>query len=375
MQFAEVPAHCALKSHLIKIALAQKVPHAQLFIGPPGSANLALALSFATYLNCSARQATTSCGLCTSCLRMAQLAHPDLLLIFPKKAVHPATPAESDKHDVELFRSCVKENPFLTLEQWSRALHHSGKQCQINKKDASKIIQQLSLKPFIGPYKIVCIWLAECLHHTAANALLKTLEEPPEATVFLLIGSNSEKILPTIQSRCQQHVIPPFSQQAIAQVLSNKFKDLPAERYQATAFLAQGDLTKAFELIQDPVEDNFGRFSDWMRSCYSANLIKLITQSELFYKLPLDTQKNFFTYALQLIRMTLLHKLDSPLFELNAPNEANFSKKFALNVSISQLKKIITELTQAYYHLERNGNAKMIYAHISIQIVNFFKAG
>ena len=372
MQFAEIPEHYAFKRTLIRMAVTGKVAHAQLFIGPIGSANFALALAFATYLNCSARQEADACGSCFSCVSMAQLTHPDLQLVFPKKAGNAGLEAQSDKACLEIFRNCLKENPFLTLEEWASAMHYG--QCQISRKDSSKIIQQLSLKPFIGPYKIVCIWLPEYLHHTAANALLKTLEEPPVGTLFLLVSSNSDKILSTIKSRTQQHTIPPCSEEAIQQLLCTKHGGLDAHRYKEIAFLAEGNLSKAFQLVDQSVEDNFEHFTHWMRSCYSGDLIKLVAQSEAFHKLSTDAQKIFFAYALQLLRVTLLGKLECPLLQTHLTAEEAFSKKFGLNVTIDQLKKIITQLGQASYCLERNANAKMVYAHLSIQIVHIFGA-
>ncbi|WP_342265301.1 DNA polymerase III subunit delta [Cardinium endosymbiont of Philonthus spinipes] len=372
MQFAAIPEHHAFKSTLIRMAVTGKVAHAQLFIGPAGSANLALALAFATYLNCSSRQEDDACGSCFSCVSMAQFTHPDLQLVFPKKANNTISEAQSAY--LETFRNCLKENPFLTLEEWTAAMHYDGKQCQISRQEASNIIQQLGLKPFIGGYKIVCIWLPEYLHHTAANALLKTLEEPPLGTVFLLVSSSGEKVLSTIRSRSQQHTIPPCSQEAIQQLLQHKYSDLDLHRCKEIAFLAQGNVSKAFQLVGQSVEDHFERFSHWMRSCYSGDLIKLVAQSEAFYKLSVDAQKSFLAYALQLIRVTLLGKLECPVLPIHLPAEETFSKKFGLNVTMNQLKEIIAQLMQACYCLERNANAKMVYAHASIQIVNAFGA-
>ncbi|MGI2299004.1 ATP-binding protein [Candidatus Cardinium hertigii] len=372
MQFAKIPDHDAFKNALIRVAATHKVAHAQLFLGPTGSANLALALAFATYLNCSSPNQTDACGNCFSCASMEKLTHPDLQLVFPKKTSSAIFDPQSDKNYLETFRNLLKKNPFLTLEEWISAMHFDRKQCQISKKEVGKIIQQLSLKPFMGPYKIVCIWLPEYLHHTAANALLKTLEEPPPCTVFLLIGSNSEKILPTIKSRVQQHAIPLFSEEAIEQMLRNSYSDLDGHRCKEIAFLAQGNLSKAFQLIEQSVGENFDYFSQWIRCCYSGNLIKLVAQSEVFYKLSIEAQKNFFTYALQMSRATLLGKFNDSLFQIGLPAEATFVKKLGLNVTINQLKEIITELMQAYYYVERNGNAKMVYLHMSIQIINVF---
>lgn len=373
MQFAEIPEHDALKKGLSRTVHMAKVAHAQLFVGAVGSANLVLALAFATYLNCTTPKDGDACGSCTSCASMAQLTHPDLQLVFPRKSGNTATENQTDAKDFDVFRNCLKQNPFLTIEDWTAATDYDSKQCQITRKDANKIIQRLSLKAFIGQYKVVLIWLPECLNNAAANALLKTLEEPPPYTVFLLVSFDSEKILPTIKSRTQQHNIPPFSDEAIQQMVQSKYSDLAIHQYREIAFLAEGNVHKAFQLVERTTTDNFEQFSNWMRSCYSNSFAKLIMQSELFHKLPTDAQKAFLSYALQMLRVTLLTKLNYTPTQKPPSTEADFSEKFGRNVSVDQLKNIITLLTKTYYYLERNANAKMVYANLSIQIAKIFK--
>ncbi|ROT47681.1 ATP-binding protein [Candidatus Cardinium hertigii] len=370
MRFVEIPQHDIFKNALLIAGTTGKVAHAQLFVGPIGSANLALALAFATYLNCTARKEDDACGNCFACMSMAQFTHPDFQLVFPRKSDNSAF--ENPIEDLELFRNCLKQNPFLTLEEWTNAIDYDSKQCQITKKDANKIIQRLGLKAFIGPYKIVLIWLPEYLNNTAANILLKTLEEPPAHTIFLLVSFNDEKILPTIRSRSQPYNIPPFSEVAIEQMLRNSYSNLTIHRTKEIAFLAEGNMHKAFQLAKQTVTDNFERFSNWMRNCYSGNYTKLILEAEAFHKLSTDAQKNFFAYALQHIRVILLGKLNHSI--TTSAVEAAFSKKFGLNITFIQLKEMIALFTKAYYYLERNANAKMIYTNISIQIVKFFKA-
>ncbi|TDG95621.1 ATP-binding protein [Cardinium endosymbiont of Culicoides punctatus] len=372
MRFTDIPEHYALKNNLSRTVNINKVAHAQLFVGPVGSANLALALAFATYLNCTTHRDGDACGSCPSCTSMAQLTHPDLQLIFPRKSLSSIYDNQSESKCLDIFRNCLRDNPFLTIQDWSAATDYDSKQCQITKKDASNIIQRLSLKAFIGQYKIVLMWLPEYLNHTAANALLKTLEEPPLRTVFLLVSFDSEKILPTIKSRTQQHHIPLFSEEAIQQILRDKYSNLDINQYREIAFLAAGDVHKAFQLIEQPITDHFERFSNWMRNCYSNSFSKLIMQSEAFHKLSTDVQKAFFTYTLQMLRVTLLNNLNHTHYQEISNTEAVFIKKFSQNVSVNQIKNIIYLILENYNYLERNANAKMIYTHLSIQIVDVF---
>ncbi|MDD9139793.1 MAG: hypothetical protein NQ127_02575 [Candidatus Cardinium sp.] len=367
MLFSEILEHNEFKNALIRHVALGRVGHAYLLVGPPGSANLALAWAFATYLNCTFPIEGDSCGNCFSCKSMAQWAHPDLQLLFPRKATGTQTEAEAQT----IFKNYLRQHPFLTLEEWLAVLEQGSG--QITKQDVHAITQRIAIQAFIGPYKIICIWLPECLNNAAANALLKTLEEPPARTVFLLVSCASEKIIPTIRSRSQQYYIPPFSKEAIEQLLRKQYTALDAHRYGAIAFLAEGDASKAFQLAEQAAPAHFDDFSNWMRHCYRGNFTKLIKQSESFHKLPIEEQKDFLRYALQLLRMTVLGKCNPTVSDTTLANESEFSKNFGMHVTRSQLQLLIHLLNQAYAHLERYAHAKMMFANLSIQIATLLK--
>lgn len=110
------------------------------------------------------------------------------------------------------------------------------------------------------------IWLPEKMHPSAANKLLKMIEEPPEKTIFLLVSDEPDKIIPTIMSRCQLIRLPGFSNDEITGYLTDILK---AERQKASevARVANGNIIKAIELYED--EDassrNLDRFKNLMR--------------------------------------------------------------------------------------------------------------
>lgn len=372
MQFGTIPEHHVLKQNLIHAAASGKVAHAQLFIGSIGSAHLALALAFATYLNCTAPTTADSCGTCCSCSSMVQCTHPDVHFVFPGK--RSSSEAENQMETINLFRTCLKNNPFLTLEEWTQALHSDSKQCQITRGEVARIIQSIGLKTFVGRYKIVLIWLPEYMNISAANALLKTLEEPPACTIFLLVGMDRDKILPTIASRTQQRIVPSFSDQAIQQLLQCNHPDLSPTKVGAIAFLAEGNIAKAYALLEEALTDSFECFSAWMRNCYSSNFIQVIAQSEAFHATPTDAQKRFFSYGLQFIRVTLLSVYTPDILQTLSKTEALFSQKFGQTVTVAQLRAMVPLFTQAYACLERNANAKMVYTHTSIQLAKLFKS-
>jgi DNA polymerase-3 subunit delta' len=181
MRFEEIPGLADVKTKLLRTVEAGKVAHAQLFSGPEGSANLSMALAYATLLNCTNRNNEDSCGECASCKKADKLIHPDLHLIFPVSSAKNKTGKDvvSDTF-ISDWREFVFQNPYAGPMEWSMAFGGENKQLNISREESRNIIKKLSLKSYEGEYKIMLIWLVEYMHPSAANALLKLLEEPPE---------------------------------------------------------------------------------------------------------------------------------------------------------------------------------------------------
>ena len=202
MFFNQVVGQAQLKEQLMENVNKQRVSHAQLFHGPEGSGNLALALAYAQYLFCQ-QKGNDSCGTCSSCLKMKNLQHPDLHFSFPifsKKATPNSQSFRSD------WVNAVTENPYLSENDWYNHLGEEKKQGLIGKDESLYILKRLSLKSFEGAHKIMLIWLPERMNATAANKLLKIIEEPPQKTVFLLVCHAYEQLLPTIISLSLIHI-------------------------------------------------------------------------------------------------------------------------------------------------------------------------
>jgi DNA polymerase III delta' subunit len=143
----------------------KKLPHALLLWGPKEQKLQLFAENFASWLLCVGHKENLACGQCASCQWIAAATHPDLLIITP----------ESNHIKVETIREI-------------RAFSE-------NKSQA-------------GGYRIIIISPAEAMNVSASNALLKVLEEPFDKTMFLLVGHDLSRILPTVLSRCQKIHFP-----------------------------------------------------------------------------------------------------------------------------------------------------------------------
>ncbi len=221
--------------------------HAQLFTGPEGCGSLALALAYARYVSCENRSDHDSCGTCKSCVKYEKMIHPDLHFVFPviknKKDSEPV----SDSF-IEEWREFVKKSPFFTLNSWLDSIEVGNAQGMIFASEAGEIIKKLNLKTFESDFKIMIIWLPEKMHPSAANKLLKMIEEPPEKTLFLLVSDEPDKILPTILSRCQLVRIPGFGMDEVSKYLVSAFG---AEEMKAAeiARVSNGNIIRAGELL------------------------------------------------------------------------------------------------------------------------------
>jgi DNA polymerase-3 subunit delta' len=370
MQFSAIIGQNAVKTRLVRSVRENRVSHAQLFLGPEGTGNLQLAIAYAQYILCSNKGENDSCGECPSCQKIKNLSHPDLHFSFPFVA------SEADVSDevVKKFRDCFKEFPYMNLRYWTSYHAEENKQPQIGVKEASGILQRLSLKSYEGGYKIMVIWMAEYMNTATANKLLKILEEPPEMTLFLLVCENQEGLLPTILSRTQIIKIPRLKFDDIQFYLTNGL-GANAETAATIAAVSQGNAFEAWRLLTESgdASGNLSMFRKWMQGCYRGDVIGMLEWVEEMATWGRENQKNFLFYALQVYRQcVMLHYSEGELVSLIG-EEREFMQKFAPFVMGQNISQINDEVTKASYHIERNGNGKLIFLNLSIKMMRLLK--
>lgn len=370
MQFSRILGHSETKQLLTNSVKNRHIAHAQLFTGPEGSANLALALAYATYINCENKQETDSCGVCSSCSKMNKLVHPDVNFMIPVVKIEK-TEALSQNY-LPQWREFLLENPYQTLNDWMQFIGAENKQGNISKEESRALIRIVSLKAFEGEFKIILLWLPELLHPAAANALLKLLEEPPAATVFLLVSNAPEKLMATILSRTQKVVVRPFLPEETIQYLQENFETEP-DKAARIAQLADGNIRLAGQLNQEMTGDYFTFFVDWMRLCFTGKFATIVKMSEDFQKLGRENQKNFLQYTLSVIRRVMLFGVDPELVGFVPEAETGFVQNFSKVIVPNNIGLISEELNQAHYHIERNANPKMLFVDISLKIARYLK--
>jgi DNA polymerase-3 subunit delta' len=369
MRFQEINAHQAA-IHKLQLAVSNShVSHAQHFLGPESSGNMPVALAFATLILCSNATSGDACGECASCVKMAKLVHPDLHFLFP--IVNPSKNKSVDVF-IESWRNILLQNPYLNLKDWMKIIADENKMPLIPVDLADEIQRRVSLKAFEGGHKVVIIWLPELMPPPSANKLLKLLEEPPDKTIFLLVGNETESLLPTILSRVQTIRIPKLSHAEMAKTLVEK-NELSTEKAHEIALIVDGNYSEALMLITDDSlqEGYFDLFSDWMRTCYKRSESgRLVHWADQFGALKRDGQKSFLIYALQMIRQCALFSAGAADLVQVSGTKRKFAENFSKLFPVESYSFMMELLDKATYHIERNANPKILFMVISIQMKN-----
>lgn len=230
MPLRDVIGHSAVIASFLRQVAAGTVSHAYLLSGPAGVGKAFLARQMAQTLLCpstSSGQAGSggdACGICPSCRLVERGQHPDVQ--------HLAVPDGATAITIDQIRG---------LQHW------------------------LSLTPFHGPRKVAILDGADTMQEPAANALLKTLEEPPPPAVFLVTAAHEGRVLPTIVSRCARCACGPLPAGGLQSALVAR--GVAPDRAAAVARRADGRLGRALQLADPGV---WTRHRAWLAEWHAA---------------------------------------------------------------------------------------------------------
>lgn len=374
MDFSQVIGLSHLKNHLTTTVAAGRVPHAQIFSGLNGSGLLPLALAYAKNILCS--ELNPKDEAYRRCARQADaLTHPDLHFVFPVNTTADVKKTPRSNDFLPSWRNFIAQTPYGSLPSWYQQLGVDKKQGSISVAEAQAMTKTLYLKSYEGGFKVVVIWMADKMTTECANKMLKLLEEPPSKTVFLLLTEHEDQLLRTIYSRCQKLTLPLLSEHDLSQALIQHHSCTPSEALRLSK-VAHGDYFKAQQLLTHKEEDiQFeGWFLTWARGAFKAKGNKsaiqdLLDWSDQMSGLGRETQKSFLLYCSELIRQAFLtHYKIAPLVYYQA-HDAGFSlDRLAPFIHQNNIHAIQEVIEAAHYHIERNGNPKLIFTDLAVQM-------
>lgn len=367
MKFSEIPGLTETKNLLTDSVKNQHIAHAQLFVGAEGALNLPLALAYATYLHCE-NKGDDACGTCPACSKSLKYIHPDTHFVFPLSNVKNDKDDERFKADIlKSWRSFLLEQPFSDLDDWTTSYGGEDKLALISREESREIVKTLSLKPFESQYKVMIIWQPELMHPSAANGILKILEEPAAHTYFILVTNAADRLLPTIVSRTQLIAIPLLEDQVIENFLVQQKSTEPKRAARITQ-LAEGNLNLALKLLDNEEDDNAQLFIPWMRTCFKKNYGSMVTMADEYHTFDKLRQRNVMHYGINMMRETLLRISGADSIHRIQGEELKFVSDFSKVMNVQKIEKSFALMNDATYHLERNGSAKMIFLDLSLQL-------
>ena len=311
--FTEIVGHEQIKEHM-QAAIRDKKPfHAYLFQGEEGVGKEALARTFAAGLQCQSESADKPCKECVSCRQMESGNQPDVIWVTREKA--------------SLGVDEIREQLCNTMD----------------------------IKPFSSPYKIYLVPEAEKMTEVAQNALLKTIEEPPEYGIVILMTSNISALLPTIQSRCLTMEFRPLST-AVVESYVKEHCQVPDYQARASAAFAQGNLGKAMR---------YAKSEDFIeRKDHIISLLRHVEQMDLSEMLAVikdlgtrkDEVRDYIDLMVLWYRDVLLFKATKDINQLLFQDEASYISREASHRSYEKIEEILQAFEKAKVRLRANVN-------------------
>ena len=315
--FKDVVGHKDIINYIRNAVREDKVSHAYILNGERGAGKKMLANLFAATLLCE-KGWPDPCNECHSCRQAESGNHPDIIKVTHEK---PTSLSVDD----------IRE--------------------QVN--------NTIMIKPYQGPYKVYIIPQADMMTPQAQNALLKTIEEPPEYAVIMLLTENADTLLPTINSRCVMLKLRNIKDTLIKKYLMETMQVPDYKADMCTAF-AQGNMGRAIMLANS---EHFNEIRD-----EAVQLLKYINEMELSeivqavsritaYKLEIN---DYLDIIMIWYRDVLLYKATKDMDKVVFKDQIKYIKERAKRSSYEGIELIIESLEKAKARLKANVNFDLV---------------
>jgi len=353
-----------VKDALLAAWRSGRLPHAYLFYGGEGVGKDATALELARVLRCE-RGGEEACGECSSCRRMATMQHPDVRLIVAL----PRGPQEKD--DDEPLAKLAPADVRIVQEQLRMKGADPYYRVQIPRANVIKINsirevrRESSMSTSEGKTRIFVISGADAMNDAASNTLLKTLEEPPGDTMFILTTSRREALLPTILSRCQNVRFDPLTEEEIRAALTER-GHIEGAQASLLARLAGGSYTRALELAESDLMAQRADVLDFIRKAIGGRMFDLIELIERMAETKdRDVHTRFLTLTLLWFRDALVLRHGREVINVDQLTElGNFISRFPG----ADLALAVGDVERAISLVDRYTYIKLVLAQLAVRL-------
>jgi DNA polymerase III subunit delta' len=353
-----------VKGTLLAARRSGRLPHAYLFYVGEGVGKDAAALELARVLRCE-KGGEEACDVCPSCLRMSTMQHPDVHLIIPL----PRGSQEKDD-DGPLARLTDAEVRVLH-EQLRLKGADPYHRIQIPKANVIKvnsireIRRESSMSTSDNRTRVFIISGADAMNDAAANTLLKTLEEPPGDTMFILTTSHREALLPTILSRCQLVRFDPLTEEEITSALVAR-GHLDGQRASLLARLAGGSYTRALDLGESDLMARRTEVVDFVRKALGGKPLDLIECVERMAETKeRDVHVRFLTLMLLWFRDALVLRHGGEVVNVDQIAEL---KSFVARFPLADLPRAVADVERSISLVDRYTYIKLVLAQLAVRL-------
>jgi DNA polymerase-3 subunit delta' len=380
MRFADIIGQKQIINRLKDLVDHNRLSHAVLLIGKEGSGALPIALAFAAYIiEAEEKNAVnTAANLFgepappsyEGTQKADKYIHPDIHFSYPVIPKKSGDKPISTDYITE-WRNFLQLAPYGNVYDWLQSIGAENKQGNITARECEDILRKLQLKSFESKHKILILWMPKYLGNEG-NKLLKLIEEPPPGTVFILVSDGEEGVLPTIISRCQTIRIPLLETDDITSALIERAK-LEKEKAVQIAGLADGNYREALQLTQHAESDWQAVLREWLNTMVKADNVGQIKWAEEMGQNGRENQKQFLLYFIHLTELSIRLAALNEEIVAASEQEKDFAARINKLCDLSQLEAISSELDKAIYYIERNANAKMLFAALSIKLYHIIR--
>ncbi|MDD3050804.1 MAG: AAA family ATPase, partial [Candidatus Cloacimonetes bacterium] len=343
-----------------------KVASTHLFYGPDGVGKFTTALYFGMAMNCDAHISVRPCGMCNSCRKFISMMHPDFVYIFPTPNLKMTEEGEiTEKKFLTEFEDYKKNK---TEHPWREFKFSANTEIRIN--DIRMLQHRINMGTVEARCRFMLIEHADRMNEKAANAFLKTLEEPPENSLIILTTTKPNSLLPTILSRCQKVQFLPLPRGIIETYLEeNDF----VEKLEAKIFsrIANGNIEKAINLAEEKTLESRKEMLDFLNMILEGDEISIIEFVDNFRGSKSGTfMERFISHLIIWFSDVAIYASDYQDI-INMDQTELLERFYSLSVScIDRFNELIGFLEEMKYKLGNNVTPQLVI----IEIYNRIKA-